>query len=236
MANNIVINFSTEDGIRAVKSSEQSVLQLGGADTIARMTILGRQDVNAAIVVTADAGNTGDGTVAAVVVGGPVIPKAGTYVVTCVTAVTNGGVFKIEDPAGNLVLGNIVLSPAGAGVAAIVTADGIQFTITDGTTDFAADDFFSAVVVANGDYVYYSAAGVGGAQIPRAVLLNEIVATGSGDFPISVLTEGRVRTDALIIDGSAAGVGITAAIKDSLRTFGIIVEDADECASLDNQT
>lgn len=234
MSNLTITNRSDEDGLRALQASEQSVLQLAGADTIARLTILGRQDVDTAIVVTADAGNTGDGTVAAVVVNSPDIPLVGDYNVECIAAATNSGTFKIENPNGDLVLGDVTI-PAGAGNDVVVVADGIQFTITDGATDFIVGDKFAAAVVANGDYVYYSASGAGGAQIPKAILLTEVVATGAGDFPIHVLLKGRVRTDKIIIDGSAAGVGITDAIKDALRDYGIIVEDATETAALDNQ-
>lgn len=42
MANPIITNFDSEDGVRAVEASEQSVLTSAGADTVARLTILGR--------------------------------------------------------------------------------------------------------------------------------------------------------------------------------------------------
>ena len=61
------------------------------------------------------------------------------------------------------------------------------------------------------------------------------IEAGAGDNTVGVMLVGKVREDRLIIDGSAAGVGITDAIKDSLRTMGIIVESAEECAALDNQ-
>lgn len=132
MANPVITNFSTEDGVRAVEASEQSELTLAGADTIARLTILGR-------------------------------------------------------------------------------------------------------ITATGKYGPYDSGAATGVEIPVAVSLSEVVATGAGDFPFGVLLKGKVRTDKLIIDGSSAGVGITHAIKDSLRTSGIIVEDAAETAALDNQ-
>ena len=55
------------------------------------------------------------------------------------------------------------------------------------------------------------------------------------DIDAAQYIEEAAAYQKLIIDGSAAGVGITDAIKDSLRTFGIIVEPATQTAELDNQ-
>lgn len=133
MANPEIVNFSTEDGVRAVDTSEQALLTSAAADTVAKLTILGR-----------------------------------------VTA------------TGKYAFYNVANTPAGTGT-------------------------------------------------PVAVLLNEVVAAAAGDNAASIMLEGKVRADKLVIDGSAAGVGITPAIKDSLRTYGIIVESAEECSALDNQ-
>lgn len=133
MANPEIVNFNTEDGVRAVEASEQALLTSAAADTVAKLTILGR-----------------------------------------ITATGKYGFYNVGD------------SPAGTGT-------------------------------------------------PVAVSLSEVVATGAGDKAVSVLLKGKVRADKLVIDGSAAGVGITEAIKDSLRTFDILVEDATECDALDNQ-
>lgn len=132
MANPNIVNFDTEDGIRAVEASEQGLVTFAGAKTLAKLTILGR-------------------------------------------------------------------------------------------------------ITASGKYGFYASGASDGTEVPVAVLMNEVVATGAGDKAGSILLKGKVRTDKLIIDGSAAGVGITNAIKDALRTFDIIVEDATECAALDNQ-
>ncbi len=132
MSNLINTSFQEEDGVRAVEESEQGLLTSVGADTVARLTILGR-----------------------------------------VTATGKYAFYNVGD------------SPAGT-------------------------------------------------VVPVAVSLSEVVAAGAGDDPVGVLLKGKVRTDRLIIDGSAAGVGITDAIKDSLRTMGIIVEDATETSGLDN--
>jgi hypothetical protein len=42
MANNTATNFDPADGVRSVVKSEQSILTSAGADTVKRLTILGR--------------------------------------------------------------------------------------------------------------------------------------------------------------------------------------------------
>lgn len=91
-------------------------------------------------------------------------------------------------------------------------------------------------ITATGKYGFYNAGNSpAGTNVPVAVLLSEVSETEAGDYPASVLLSGRVDAGKLIIDGSAAGVGITEAIKDQLRTFGIFAEDVTETAALDNQ-
>ncbi len=132
MGNLTRTDFQEEDGVRAVEESEQSLLTSAGADTVARLTILGR-------------------------------------------------------------------------------------------------------VTATGKYAFYNVGDTpAGTAVPVAVSLSEVVAAGAGDDPVGVMLKGKIREDRLIIDGSAAGVGITDAIKDQLRDYGIIVEPATETAALDN--
>ena len=133
MANPIITNFDSMDGVRAVSESEQGELSSVGADTVARLTILGR-----------------------------------------------------------------------------ITATGL--------------------------YAFYNVGNTpAGTNIPVAVSLSEVVAAGAGDDPVGVMLAGRIDESKLIVDGTGPGVGITEAIKDSLRTFGIIVESYEETAALDNQ-
>jgi phage tail sheath gpL-like len=96
--------------------------------------------------VTSVAGtNTGNGTVTTLSVVGAARP--GAYKLSLVTAVANGGVFKLTDPDGNVVSSAITMTP-GVGGTTVITIAGIQFTLTDGTTDFAAGDSFTITVAA----------------------------------------------------------------------------------------
>ena len=91
-------------------------------------------------------------------------------------------------------------------------------------------------ITATGKYAFYDSGddpeGVG---VPVAVSLSEVVAGALGDFVLAVMLVGKVEEGKLIIHGNDPGEGITPAIKDSLRTFGIIVKPATECNTLDNQ-
>jgi len=91
-------------------------------------------------------------------------------------------------------------------------------------------------ITATGKYKQYASGAVDGSQTPVAVSLSEVVHAANGDKAIGVMLQGAVNEGDLIIHGNDAGDGITDAIKDSLRTYGIIVEPRTECNALDNQT
>ena len=91
-------------------------------------------------------------------------------------------------------------------------------------------------ITATGYYGFYNAGNSpAGTGTPVAVLLEQVVADAAGDDPCHVMLAGEVEESKLVIDGSAAGVGITEAIKDSLRTFGIHVVSRTETNNLDTQ-
>ena len=92
-------------------------------------------------------------------------------------------------------------------------------------------------ITADGKYaVYNTGNSPTGTNVPVAVSLSEVVADGAGDDSVGVMLAGTVREGDLTIYGSTTGTGITDAIKDSLRTYGIFVESCDESNVLDNQT
>ena len=66
---------------------------------------------------------------------------------TFTITIAHGGLFTLTDPDGVDVKTDIVLPGTTLGTV-VVTSGGITFTITDGATDFADDDFFTLVVAA----------------------------------------------------------------------------------------
>lgn len=110
------------------------------------ITVKSGQDLTAGTVMarettdtpssSADAGNTGDGTLGTLSAG--VTAKEGVYTVTFVEPGTNVGTFQVEDPDGINV---------GTGVVAVAfTGGGLTFTIADGATDFVSGDQFTITV------------------------------------------------------------------------------------------
>lgn len=167
--------------------------------TIARGAILGLITAGAVPTTgTADAGNTGDGTVTLVT--GGVDVKAGIYTVVCILAVTNGGVFNIVDPDGQIV--GVAEITAGAGGTAVFTSSQINLTITDGATDFALDDFFTITVPAgSGKVKLIDSTAIDGSGKPYAVSADAAAPSGA-DATITAYLSGQFNTGALSVGGS----------------------------------
>jgi len=124
-----------------------------GAPSRENVTVLSGQNLKAGAVVgrvtkgvgrasTPTVVGTGNGTMSQVFAG-PEVQK-GNYVVTCLSAVTHGGVFSVVNPSGKA-LPNLTLTP-GAGGTTTYRSREINFSITDGSTDFVANDAFTIVV------------------------------------------------------------------------------------------
>jgi len=234
MATSTITNIDNGSALIGDGRFRDELLVFAGADTFVDGTILARRAVATAVTASAVAG-TGDGTVtAATVVAGPVVPLVGAYVLNCITAVTNGGVWELVDPNGALVASNLIMT-VGAAAATVFEAGGLQFTITDGSADFAVDDTATLTVAADGKLVPYAIAGAGGAQRPMAMLTYDVTRTGAGNEPVNALVSGTVNATRLVVDADGDASNITAAILDELRSAGIVATNVTQLANLDNQ-
>jgi len=235
MANMTITNIDTGSVVLQDPQYADELLALAGADEIADGTILARRKVVTAITPAAGT-NTGDGTctAAAVVHAGGIVPIVGNYVLSCIEAVANGGVFKLVDPNGAIVAPYLYMT-AGAGTATVFEVAGMTFTLTDGAEDFIVGDSFTLPVVADTDLVPFAVAGVGGACIPCAVLTYPLSAASGADYPIRPLVSGKVRREKLIIDADGDGDDITKAQLDTLRSFGIVAVSVAELGDYDTQ-
>lgn len=214
---------------------EAALITFAGAGTLLAGTILARKAVADAVTPAAGA-NTGDGTVnLATVAAGQIVPIVGAYVLTVTEAVINGGVLKLEDPNGALVASGLIMT-VGAGASTVFEAAGLEFTVTDGATDFIVGDSFTlTVATGGGKMVAFDKAGAGGAQIPSAVLLDELTATGAGDLPCRPIVGGRLRKGDLVIDADGDASNVDGAVVDQLRDYSIIALGTTQLAQLDNQ-
>ncbi len=104
---------------------------------VGKVTIAGIGRVSVPTVV-----GSGNGT-ASLVSAGPSV-QVGNYVVTCTAAVAHGGTFSVVAPDGT-VLDSFTMGTTTGGTAAYVS-DHINFSLTDGSADFAVGDVFTFVV------------------------------------------------------------------------------------------
>lgn len=210
---------------------DNETLAAAGAVTYVAGTVLARKSVADAVTASAVTG-TGNGTVTlATVAAGSVVPLVGAYVLTVTGAVAEGGVFKLVDPNGATVATGLEMTP-GAGGTTVFEVAGLQFTVTDGGTDFVAGDFFTLTVAADGDVVAYDRAGAGGAQLPTMILPQEEVFAGTENRALRPLIQGRVRRSDLVVHGAGA---VTDAEVDALRDYTILAQETTQLAELDNQ-
>jgi phage tail sheath gpL-like len=98
-----------------------------------------------AVTSAAGGSNVGNGTCTVLSVTGTPVPGAWSLVVN--TAVANGGVWTLTDPDGNVISTSVTMTP-GVGGATVINVGGIQFTLTDASTDFAVGDKFTITVPA----------------------------------------------------------------------------------------
>lgn len=135
---------------------------------------------------TAAVGNTGNGTMTAVT-GGKYV-QVGTYTITCIQAATNTGVFSVKDPYGN--------SLPSAGVGAYTSSE-LNFTINDGSTDFAAGDVFTVAVPAGSNkYVPISFSAVDGSAKAAGIPIDDYDASASGDRTVAFTSGGTYQITA----------------------------------------
>ena len=173
-------------------------------------TVLGERTASTVpATATADAGNTGNGTMGSVT--GGLETMAGIYTIECVEVVANGGIFSVVDPDGNRVGSDAV-------VAAAYTSPHLNFTIADGATDFALGDKFTVTVTGSGEFLAAAAAAADGSNRPKYIAADAIDATlGAREGPVYM--EGEFNESALIF-----GVGHSAAtVRADLEARGIIL-------------
>lgn len=178
-----VLKFELEQGY-----CREAVTILSGEGALDIGTVLAKVTKGAASAAAKSGGNTGNGTFVLDATT-PILAgaKPGVYTLRCIEAVTNGGVFRLEDPDG-VVLGDFTI-PAGAGNS-VTVSEHIKGVLTDSTTDFAVGDGFDiTIAVGSGKYVAHKYGAINGAEVARAVLLQAVDAT-SADQTAVVIEDG----------------------------------------------
>jgi len=223
----------------AVKSDATILQDAGRVATMAQYTVMGYQVSAVPATGTADVGNTGDGAVTAVAkLSDGKSAIIGSYNLECTAAVANGGTFKLEDPHGNLIAGNLVMT-AGAGVATFFEAGGLTFTITDGAADFIVGDKFAIVVTSVAKYVPLTAVGVNGeASVAGIYIGDDILAATlvASDVTDAVMLKGDAYFDKnqLVLENSLTLASVLPSgktVEQELAALGLLAEDTIDISS-----
>jgi len=128
---------------------------------------------------------TGGGTCTGVTAGAKA--KLGTYTLTCIIAQAGAGVFSVEDPDG-LGLPNAVAGRA-------YTNDQINFTINDGSPDFAVGDTFTITIAAGSQRVRaINFDGVDGSQDAYGILTAACDASGGAKSAVAIVRDAKIAT------------------------------------------
>lgn len=122
--------------------SRDAVTVLSGQNLVANSVVgkvtiagIGRASVPAVV-------GTGNGAMSLVTAGADA--QVGSYVVTCTAIATHGGTFSVVAPDGTA-LPSLTLT-ASTGATTAYASSHINFSITDGSTDFIVGDVFTIVV------------------------------------------------------------------------------------------
>jgi phage tail sheath gpL-like len=88
---------------------------------------------------------TGNGTIGTLSVTAATQPTPGAWVLKCTSIAAHGGVFSLTDPDGSVV-GTGLTMTGGTGATTALSSNGLNFSLTDGSTDFAVNDYFTITV------------------------------------------------------------------------------------------
>jgi hypothetical protein len=142
------------------------------------------------IAITPAGGNTGNGALGTLTLGTEA--KQGDYAVTCVAASADGGTFQVVDPDGYR------LPDATVGVAYVHKQ--LNFTITDGATDWAVGDSITVTVPeGSGHVVEFNQDAVDGTQRAHGFMAQELTVASGDTAQAQVIKRDAVAADTGLI-------------------------------------
>ncbi|ODN70213.1 head decoration protein [Methylobrevis pamukkalensis] len=174
-------------------------------------------DALTAVSAAKSGGNTGNGTLTMDATT-PVLPgaKPGVYTVRCITAASNGGTFRVEDPDGN-VLGDVAVGSA--------FTDDIKFAIADGSSDFIVGDGFDITLTldaADVVWVAFDHDGTDGSQYAAGFAYDAYDATDAAVRGVGLVRDCEI-CEADVTWPSGMTAGEKAAARHQLSQRGIIL-------------
>lgn len=197
MANPVITNINNRANVLGpyTKKIEKTILQ-DASGVIPSGSVMGIVSLGTVTSAAKSGGNTGNGTLTSLSLKDGA--KVGVYTVRMVRVATHIFDFEVKDPNGDQIGFGTV---EGSGQTFVFSKE-IQFTLTDGATDFIKGDGFDITVAAGSGKLKRSVStAVDGSQYPRFVLVNETDAI-AGDVIREVVYDTNVREDFLVFTGS----------------------------------
>ena len=167
-----------------------------------------------AVTVTPGGGNTGNGVMGTVTLGPAALP--GDYVLTCITAQLDAGIFSVVDPKG-LPLPDLTVAVPYAG-------DHINVTLADGSTDFVVGDTFTISVSVSSEIGEFDPAASDGLQF-AAGILTEAVDASTASVETAIIARHAIVSDAALVWKTGVTAPEKAVAIGQLQTLGILVRE-----------
>jgi hypothetical protein len=195
--------------------SREEVTVLSGQN-LKSGTVIGKVAVGD-VTGAADAGNAANtGTIGTLSAGAGA--KRGVYTAVCIEPGTNAGKFEVQDPDGVVV---------GVATVAVAFAGPVNFTISDGSTDFVAGERFTITVADGSEKVKASpATGSDGSQVAAGILLYDVDASDADQPGVIVSRDAAVSQLGLTFDASVDDAPKKAAKMAQLAALRILQRDA----------
>lgn len=225
----------------AVKQDGIVAQDAGRSAPLAPFTVLGL--IKSIIgTATADGSNTGNGTVTGLALGAGGPAKVGSYILTCTkVGVTHGGRFTLVDPDGISIATDLNMSDVASDTLTVV-AGGLTFIITDGSTNFAADDFFTITVTAGAGYLPMDPAAVNGLESFAGIsmfasLAAATIVAGTTTNRQILVADYYVDKNQLVFENSLTLATVLASgktLEEEMASFGIFAEDTIDISRNEN--
>lgn len=189
-----VVRFETDD---AGRLSREVMTVLSGQNLVMG-AVVGKIELGTCPTTGTAGSNSGAGICASVTAGAKA--KVGTYTIKCVHPVSAGGLFSVKDPNGEAL--------PDAYIGAYVN-DQINFTLVDGSPDFAIGDTFTIAIAAGSLSVKEIALGalaaVDGAQHAYGILTADCDASLAAQKAVFIVKDAVIIAANLVWpDGSPA--------------------------------
>jgi hypothetical protein len=145
--------------------------------------------------------------------------QLGVYQAICIEPATDHGTFMIIDPRGKVLSTEAVAGSAYTGQ--------VNFTISDGATDFTAGEGFNITVIGSvSAYDIYDPSATDGTQRPKGILYRDTDASSGAAETLGIMRDAVVNADLITwISGASAAAILTA--QQAMEDLGIIFRSED---------